>query len=84
MAGKVSRMEATATFTGAVRQAVKAAIAESGATLAAVSEGTGIAQSSLSRKLNTPAPFTVTELDLIARHLGIPVEQLSAPGRAVA
>jgi lambda repressor-like predicted transcriptional regulator len=75
-------MEATATFTGAVRQAVKAAIAESGATLAAVSEGTGIAQSSLSRKLNTPSPFTVTELDLIARYLGVPVEQLSAPGRA--
>lgn len=77
-------MEATATYTGAVRQAVKTAIEESGATLTAVCEGTGIAPSSLSRKLNTPSPFNVTELDLIARYLGIPVHHLSNPGRAAA
>lgn len=84
MAGKVDRMEATATYTGAVRQAVQVAITASGHTLTALSEGTGISQSSLSRKLKGAAPFTVTEVDLIARLLGIPVEQLTAPGRAVA
>jgi lambda repressor-like predicted transcriptional regulator len=84
MDGRLNHMEDIATYTGAVRQAIQVAISDSGHTLTAVSEGTGISQSSLSRKLKGTAPFTVTEVDLIARHLGIQVEQLSAPCRAVA
>lgn len=82
LAGRVYRMEATSSYAAAVRQAVQQAIAASGSTLTAISEGTGIPQSSLSRKLKGAAPFTVTEVDLIARHLDIPIERLTAPGRA--
>jgi hypothetical protein len=74
-------MEPTRTYTEAVRVAVKEAIAQAGTTANAVAAGTGIPQATLSRRLNG-SPFLVSELDLIANHLRIPVVQLTAPGCA--
>jgi hypothetical protein len=71
------------TYTQRVAAAVAAAIKTSGTTANAVAAGTGIPQATLSRRLNG-SPFHVGELDKIATHLNIPVEQLTAPTRTAA
>lgn len=76
-------MAPTDTYPEAVREAVKSAIAAAGTTPNAVAAGTGIPQATLSRRMNG-APFLVSELDQIARFLGVPVEDLAAPTRKVA
>jgi transposase InsO family protein len=74
-------MAPTDTYTESVREAVIRALAAAGASVNAVAAGTGIPQSTLSRRING-SPFTLPELHRIAEHLGIPVGQLSDPQRA--
>jgi hypothetical protein len=67
----------------AVAAAVEAAIADAGTTYSKVAIATGITQPTLHRRLKVkPGSFKMEELELIADHLRIPVEQLSVPERA--
>ena len=75
-------MEATRPYTEAVRVAVARAMEEAGVNATRLSQATGIAPTTLGRKLNGLAPFNVTELDVIARSLDLDVERFSAPERA--
>ncbi|MDM4761929.1 helix-turn-helix transcriptional regulator [Galbitalea sp. SE-J8] len=50
---------------------VRAAIARKGVTATMVAAATDIAPATLSRRLNAAGPFTVDELDAIARYLGV-------------
>jgi predicted transcriptional regulator len=71
------------TYAERVAAAVTAAIQAAGTNANQVAKATAIPQATLSRRLNG-SPFTVNELDKIARHLGVPVEQLTAPARNAA
>jgi len=67
-------------YTERVAAAVAAAIQTAGTNANQVAKSTGIPQATLSRRLNG-SPFHVGELDKIAKHLGVPVEQFTAPER---
>ena len=84
MGGRVAAMEATPTYTEAVRAAVAGAMERAGINATRLSQTTGIAPTTLSRKINGLAPFTVLELDVIPRCLSIPVSDLSWPDRDAA
>lgn len=60
----------------AIGRAVKGAIAAAGLTQADVSERTGIALNTLSRRVNGTIPFTFPELVRIARATGVRVADL--------
>jgi transcriptional regulator with XRE-family HTH domain len=72
------------TYTQRVAAAVQAAIDQAGTTAHAVAKGTGIPQATLSRRLTGNSSFLIRELDQIAQHLHVPVEQLTAPTRNAA
>jgi transcriptional regulator with XRE-family HTH domain len=75
-------MRATPTYTEAVAAAVANALEAAGLSAERLERETGLASSTIRRKLNLRGPFNVTELDVIAGHLGIPLIQLSCPERA--
>lgn len=81
MGGNVCPMPATPTYTEAVAFAVAKALDAAGLSAERLERATGLSSTTTRRKLNLQAPFTVTDLDVIARHLNIPVEQLSSPSR---
>lgn len=82
MGSKMIGMAHSNSYSEQVAAAVQSAITAAGTSVNKVSTGTGIPQATLSRRINGFTPFTVSELESIAHHLGIPVEQLSAPMRA--
>ena len=71
-------------YASEVVAAIEAAIAEAGTTYSIVAVATGISQPTMHRRLKVkPASFKLEELELIARHLGVPVERFTVPnGRA--
>jgi Zn-dependent peptidase ImmA (M78 family) len=73
-------MEPNTSYPDAVAAAVRAAIDAHETTVNAVALGIGMTRNTFLRRLN--GSFTVTELDRIATHLGVPVEQFTAPRRA--
>ena len=75
-------MPAKLPYAEAVRVAVAQAMEQAGVNATRLSQATGIAPTTLSRKLNGLAPFNVVDLDVIARSLDLDVERFSAPERA--
>lgn len=63
-------------YAEAVAAAVRAAIEEAKTNTFQVATATGIARSTLERRLLGVTPFTVRELKAIADHLGIPSASL--------
>jgi transcriptional regulator with XRE-family HTH domain len=51
---------------------------EQGRTEKGLAEATGIPRTTLQRRLTGTSDFTVSELDALARHLGIPLVELLA------
>lgn len=75
-------MDTGRSYTERVAAAVGHAIVESGQTVQAVARGSAVPQSTLHNRLNGGRPFTVDELDRIARYLGTDVATLIAPKAA--
>jgi plasmid maintenance system antidote protein VapI len=63
-------MDRSAALAGDVATWVKQAAEASGISLRSLAEATNIPWPTLTRRLAGATPFTVTELDRIARHLG--------------
>lgn len=61
-----------------VAQRVRDAMEEQGQTEKGLAEATGIPRTTLQRRLTGNSDFTVTELDALARHLGIALVDLLA------
>ncbi len=61
------------TLTPIVADRVVTAMESKGATRLGISEATGIPRTTLLRRLSGASPFTVAELDAIARALNMPV-----------
>ena len=80
--GRLNHMPAKTTYTEAVAHAVAAALDAAGLSAERLERETGLSSTTIRRKLNLSGFFNVGELNIIARHLDIPVEQLSAPARA--
>lgn len=74
-------MDAPPNYTEAVRLAVIRAMKAAGSNRERICEATGLSRTETHRKLTGLKPFNVTELDLIARHLGVPVEDFTLRGR---
>lgn len=72
------------TLTIKLAAAVKAAIDHAGETVLGVSEKSGIPRTTLLRRLGGTSPFTVAELELIAKVLDIAVSDLLSEAEAVA
>lgn len=70
------------TYSQRVTDSVVAAVSESGHTLNALADGTGIARNTLRRRLNGASPFTTRELELLARFLEVDVLELAAANAA--
>jgi len=62
-----------------IAHAVEREIAHAGATVASVSESSGIAAETLTAQLASRRDFTITDLAAIAQVLGIPVSRLVPP-----
>jgi transcriptional regulator with XRE-family HTH domain len=75
-------MDSTPDATRRVAAAVSAALGESNLSVLSAAEQTGIPRSTLSRRLTGTSPFTITELDLLARLLGVSVEHFITNGAA--
>lgn len=67
----VCHMQATPTYTEAVARAVADALAAAGLSAERLERETGLSSTTIRRKLNLQSAFNVTELDVIARHLGV-------------
>jgi lambda repressor-like predicted transcriptional regulator len=77
-------VKANPTYTEAVAHAVAAALDAAGVSAERLDHETGLSSTTIRRKLNLLAPFNTRDLEVIARHLQIDIEQLSSPRRAVA
>lgn len=67
----------TSTYRIAVAQTVDEAIKAGGYSQQAMANETGIPRVTLRRRLSGASPFNVSELDAIARTLGIPTKELT-------
>jgi transcriptional regulator with XRE-family HTH domain len=62
---------------------VRALLGRNRQSIADLSAATGIPLSTLNRRLLVKAPFTIDELDIIARHFDVPMSTLlTAPPRS--
>lgn len=68
--------------TKATAERISAAVEEAGLTRLTLSAATGIAYTTLYRKLNGHTPFNVEEVAAIARTLSVPASSLIAFGDA--
>lgn len=75
-------MNAHTSLSGQVAEAVRVEAARRQITAKRISDETGIARTSLGRRLRGVVPFTLDELDLVASVLGVPIADL-LPDRAV-
>ncbi|GAB3292824.1 helix-turn-helix domain-containing protein [Pseudoclavibacter terrae] len=60
-------------------RSVRALLAEKRESIESLAEATGIAHSTLKRRLLTISPFTIDELSVIAEHFGVRVHDLLTP-----
>lgn len=58
---------------------IRALLAARGESIETLANQTGIAHSTLKRRLSGRSPFTIDELSYIAKHFGVSVAQLIAP-----
>jgi len=70
------------TLTATVAARVRDAIDSAGITHVGLSESTGIPRTTLIRRLNGFAPFTLEELEAVAHVLGTSVSDLTRKGAA--
>lgn len=75
-------MASDPTYTASVAAAVDEALRQAGISQTHLSHKTTIPVSTLNRALRGMAPFNVSQLDAIARCLGVPVETFTAPRQA--
>lgn len=75
-------MDNPTSYLDAVVSAVQEAMRDAGVTVHQLSTTTGIARSTLTRRLTGHSPFTVNELAAIASALEVPVGMLAAPRHA--
>lgn len=68
----------------AIGRAVRGAVATAGLTLAEAAEQTGIALSTLSRRVNGTLPFTFPELVKVAMVCGVKVSDLALAAERIA
>lgn len=66
------------TPSGKAARAIRAILADRGESIESLSNGTGIALSTLKRRL-LGAPFTLDEIGLIAEHFGISIAAVITP-----
>lgn len=69
----------TSTYRSAVAKTVTESLKAGGYSEKAMAEATGIPRVTLRRRLSGTSPFNVSELDAIARTLGIPIRNLTDP-----
>lgn len=81
---KEVQLPSDASYPERVAQAVRIAIGQAGSSLSEIARETYIPFATLQRELSNPRYLNVQQLDLIARHLGVAVEQFTSPGRRVA
>lgn len=67
------------TPSGKAARTVRSILADRRESIESLSEGTGIALSTLKRRLLTATPFTIDELGLIAKHFGMPIVDVITP-----
>ena len=75
-------MDNTTDASRRVAAAVSAALGDSDISILSAAESTGIPRSTLTRRLTGNSPFTIVELELIARLVGVSVEHFITDGAA--
>lgn len=67
------------TWSKRASRAIRALLASKGESIESLAESTGIAHSTLKRRLVGTSPFTIDELQLIAEHFDVTVSQVLTP-----
>jgi hypothetical protein len=67
------------TPSGKAARAIRSILADRRESVESLAEGTGIALSTLKRRLLLATPFTIDELGLIAQHFQVPITEVLVP-----